>query len=184
MYFEPWTRTNFDGTLVLGESLYRGPEEGFSGWGPGFDRLLNGDERQWVKCQIEDAAIGMESRFYKKLRAILHPELSPRLCWERTAFTEFVQDVLPNRHAPRDWEKARKALPEIMDFVSPRRVVVVGKATWEHLPDGDVEDVDGVEIWRHERAVPSWIYHPTGAIGRYKQRQAVKVVATLRTLAP
>jgi hypothetical protein len=181
--FEPWLPWNFDGTLLLGESTFRGNDtKGLTGHGRGFDALIEFDVRYWLIGQVVDAAIHQDKPFYKAMRKTLHPELSPIDCWFRTAHAEFVQDPLDSNRARRDWPTAQRGLPALVGRIRPKRVLVASSTVWQKLPNWRVDRRDGVELCQGWGAVWGWTYHPRSA--RFRPENARKVVCALYAEEP
>ena len=173
-YFHPWKPKNFDGTLVVADSHYRGTvdPESKSGWSKEFDASLKGSDRNWTIAQNEDCISrkpGEYERLYVRLANVIAPRISPSKCFKRVAFVNAFQQVLPARDAARPWETVAGWFLANLAAVQPRRVLVAAKTVWDHLPKADETIVEhGVEFRRYGGTWATWCYHPTGSRGRFK----------------
>jgi uracil-DNA glycosylase len=122
------------------------------------------------------------NRFEGKLQRIAtrNPEptaLESQLAWKRIAFANFVQEFVGDgsrqRPSRAQWKTGQPALSEIVRRLRPHAVLVLGRATWNHITEGQASDEPPIEIlgrpsrsiWLmpHEDgyAKSTWIYHPS-----------------------
>lgn len=167
VHFLPWKGDNFSTEhprlLVLGESHYSDRQEGRD-----FTRHLTRDyisgafnHRFWT--QIAQAISGNP-----------HSEIDRASFWNTIAFYNFVQSVAAEgpREAPtvEMFSRSEKAFFEVIDYLTPSHVLVLGNRLWDHLPDSEYEDMrfepDGEQqlgkyrrSWGEVLAMP--IHHPS-----------------------
>ncbi|MEP6908259.1 MAG: hypothetical protein ABI858_09805 [Pseudoxanthomonas sp.] len=138
------------------------------------------------------------NRFFGKLQRIATRNTNPtaqesNLAWERIAFANFVQEFVgdgPRQRPTRDqWKTGQPALTEIVRRLRPHAVLVLGRATWNHITDGQASDEAPIQMpGRPERSIwlmpyeggyakSTWIYHPS--TGYDSTASAIKVFEAL-----
>lgn len=157
--FRPWIPRRFDGTLILGESTFRGKTaHSRTGWGHHFDI---GFPREFICKHVGDNLLNDVGTF-RKLRGAFSPVLPPNEFWERKAFTNFIPELLnSSRDRPTEdqWHKGQREFELILDEVHPQRILVVGNALWENLPSAENETSVSRIYRRNILAMP--IPHPS-----------------------
>lgn len=137
--FEPWIPKRFDGTLILGESTFRGKTPGsLTGWGHHFD---TGFPREFIRKHVRDNLLNDIGTF-RKLREAFSPVLPAEEFWMSKAFTNFVPELLSSsrdRPTQDQWRKGQREFALILDAVQPRRILVVGTTHWKNLPPAENE---------------------------------------------
>ncbi|HJT20540.1 MAG TPA: hypothetical protein VJ746_08720 [Nitrospira sp.] len=170
-YFRPHLPDvgSFDGTLIVADSHHRGKEGGRSGWGAGFDALLDDDERNWTIAQIKDCtSLGRTKELYHVLKDILYPHLTVTECFARVAFVNACPEVLPEIGASLPLAGIPASFRANLAAVDPDRILVVSKRVWKALPRPDETHhlPNAGEIRQYGRAWATWCYHPTGRFSR------------------
>lgn len=142
--FIPHLPPQFDGTLILGESMYHGPDTNTkTGWPSWFDE---GFPEQYIIKHVEEQK-ELDENVFRCLRESFEPVLTPPEFWNRKAFTNFVPELLPDSKRPTkaQWEAGEREFDLVLDYVNPRRILVVGGADandglWVRLPTGEREE--------------------------------------------
>jgi hypothetical protein len=81
------------------------------------------------------------SRFFAKVLEVVAnkhiSELNREQHWQKLAFSNFVQDLLPkSRKEPQseEWERGAAAFASQLALTTPQVLVVLGHRLWKHLP--------------------------------------------------
>jgi hypothetical protein len=131
--FQPYVPCGFDGTLVLGESTFKGVKCGVTGWGRCFD-----DAYPWkFICAHVKANIDEDARTFRRIRESFVPVEVATEFWKKKAFTNFIPELLSHSGArPRkdQWSAGHDQFELVLDIVQPKRILVVGARLWENLP--------------------------------------------------
>jgi uracil-DNA glycosylase len=158
--FAPHIPAQFDGTLILAESTFRGPDpDTKTGWPAALDK---GFPKSFIKNHVQDNTLN-DDRTFRKLRESFAPILDAEEFWARKAFTNFVPDLLDtsqSRPTAEQWLAGQQEFPWVLDVVKPRRILVVGLGLWEHLPEGENEQRDQC-FYRSASIVAMCIPHPS-----------------------
>ena len=157
--FKPYVPPLFDGTLILGESTFRGNDPStLTGWNVCFDE---GFPRDFIIKHVKDNILN-DDRTFRRLRESFAPVLKAKEFWARKAFTNFVPELLANSQArPTDaqWSAGYREFEVLLDVVQPKRILVVGTKLWEHLPPAQNETALSC-IYR-QNILAMWIPHPS-----------------------
>lgn len=166
LYFRPWIPPNFDGTLVIADSHYRGTvcPESKSGWGKDFDKRLRGSERNWTIAQVEyciSRKPGEYDPFYVRLKEVIDPNrnVSVADCFRKVAFATIFQVVLPKPSALRPWDTVTDSFRATLLAVKPRRVLIASKVVWGRRPGEEQTLIDDNRC-RYGDVWVTWCYHP------------------------
>ena len=123
---------------------------------------------------------------FRRLRESFVPVLSPDEFWERKAFTNFVPELvepLPSRPTARQWDAGRSEFEALLDYVRPKRILVVGATLWRHLPPAEHE-TKSTRIYRGH-ILAAWILHPSSwNRQRYTLADARRVTSRLMAHNP
>lgn len=138
----PHVPEQFDGTLILGESTFKGQD--FStqtGWDSWFDE---GYPKEFIRKHVEDNK-DTDLNTFRRLRESFEPVLIADDFWARKAFTNFIPELLVNsksRPTTAQWTSGQNEFEAILDMVQPQRILVVGWELWKKLPPGEDEQED------------------------------------------
>lgn len=188
----PWKQPEFDGTLIIGESLPRGGQcPGATGW---LD-LEPGYPDEMICDHLLRAGIRQKERLFELLRQCFDPVIEdPCEFWNQKAFTNFIPGVVPPGATMNDkpWHLGRAAFPDVLEAVKPRRVLVASARAYDELPKPDerfkhpLGQGSEADFSRFGEVLVTWIRHPTGSKGKYHfdLTQARRVVAALMSVAP
>lgn len=172
--FRPWKGKHYDetGLLLLGESAYSWEDENGQWQHPTLDHPT-----EMVKEVLADFTNADDMRFMKTLSRGLAGEEEPskerlHYVWNRVAFTNYVGGTVGEgpRERPTSamWKAAEAAfLPNILNNLRPRRIIVLGKTMWSKMPDTDVymtDDVQGYSL-EDDSVVVCWaLHHPSARL--------------------
>ncbi len=119
----PWIGARFGGLLVLGESHYGDEDDA---------NLTRQVIEEAVECRSPHA-------FLAKIEKVVTGEaarcLGPESFWQTVAFANYCPGAVPaarERPTREMWEEGYRLLPELLTFVKPQRILVLGNATWNH----------------------------------------------------
>lgn len=160
--FKPHVPPRFDGTLILGESTFRGPNpQTRTGWDQSFDE---GFPEEFIIKHVRDNKEN-DTTTFRKLRESFHPILPPEEFWDRKAFTNFVPELLDHgraRPTARQWDAGRQEFELLLNAVCPKRILVVGTILWRQLPPGENEREESCIYKGHGGDILArWIPHPS-----------------------
>jgi len=159
LIFTPWVPRHFDGTLILGESTFRGNDSStLTGWSRYFDK---GFPHEFIRNHVRDNILN-DDRTFRRLRESFAPVLSAQGFWARKAFTNFVPELLKSsrdRPSQAQWHKGQRQFELVLDLVQPERILVVGTKLWENLPPTQNETSFSC-IYR-DKILAMWIPHPS-----------------------
>ena len=189
MFFQPYEGSRYrcaegfhDGLklLVLGESHYV----------EGYDPVKDSSPRAcapFTKEVVEDFFLPIGSRPHYELNSIrgrLHrlltgidepTEQQARDAWSKIAYANYIQkfvgDTALARKTSEHWRSGENALQGMLEYLAPDRVLIFGKATWNHIHHGRWL----IESWRaggrnrglwgfdvRGLTVPAtWVMHPS-----------------------
>jgi len=150
--WHPWVGKNYEATrlLLLGESAYSWREE---------DGTLQHPSPNYAIEAVESVLRDFDDTrgFIRTLSRALANEEWPgadelRRVWHRVAFTNYVPGTVgegPRLEPTAEmWESSKQAFPELLNKLEPRRVIILGKRTWSHMPVCDVWITDDVQAYR------------------------------------
>lgn len=164
--------------LLLGESHYR-PSDPLSLKAKQEFTITNFEDYASSNCQIYP-----RNGFWGRLQCLATRSQNPTRdasaeAWRRLAYANYVQDFVGQkarvRPTPTLWETGEAALMELLRRLRPDVVLVLGRATWNHLGDhtGKYIPVDGKLASRDGRvwamptgrgdALSTWVYHPSSS---------------------
>lgn len=121
---EPWLGERFDGLLVLGESHYGDPDD------------LN------LTRQVVDEAVAGRSphRFLAKIEKVVTGDVARRggtgSFWHNIAFANFCPGAVDRprmRPTAEMWTEGSRLFPALLTLVKPKRILVLGNATWDNV---------------------------------------------------
>ena len=137
--FRPHYPPRFDGTLILGESTFRGNDPcSLTGWGAYFDA---GFPHNFILKHVEDNILNDDHTF-RRLRESFTPVIPAEEFWAQKSFTNFMPELLENSHARpslAQWTAGQREFGLLLDVVRHRRILVVGEKLWERLPQAENE---------------------------------------------
>lgn len=119
-----WTGERFSGLLVLGESHYGDPED------------------LEVTRQVIEEAVDLRSShaFLTKIEKVVTGEAAhgrgPGSFWQTVAFANFCPGAVDGpRTRPTEemWDEGYRLFPAMLTLVKPKRILVLGNATWNHV---------------------------------------------------
>jgi hypothetical protein len=136
LYFKPWVGSRFskekNKLLLLGESHY--------------DK--HGNASPDFTCELVQEMIdGERYPYFVKVATLLDEH--PNEIWNDIAFANIFQRVMANGSAQpinSDWETIKNNFNEIMNFVKPRKLIVLSKRIWENLPEEDSEIIEKISV--------------------------------------
>ena len=163
--FQPWIGNHYDCSetklLLLGQSAYSWRNEKNKLRHPTPDLPT-----EMVKEVLDDFRSANDMRFMKMLSRGLAGEKEPskerlHYVWHRIAFTNYVGGTTGEGPGtpptPAMWEAAKRAFPNILNKLRPRRIIVIGKGMWSKMPKVDdvymTGDVQGYLLDDHSVAV-------------------------------
>ena len=177
--------------LLLGESHY------------GSDAEAVALGRQCTTHNFDDyqtCDLSPGNRFWGKLQRIVTRNAAPTAqesnsAWKHIAYANFVQEFVgdgPRQRPSRDqWKTGQPALTELVHRLRPHALLVLGRATWNHITEGRASNEPPIQIpGRPDRSIwlipyeggyakSTWIYHP--ATGYDSTASAIKVFESLLT---
>ncbi|MGI4795093.1 MAG: hypothetical protein ACRYG8_13675 [Janthinobacterium lividum] len=120
----PWIGGRFSGLLVLGESHYGDP-----------------DDLDVTRQVIEEAAdLRSSHAFLTKIEKVVTGEVAlrrgPESFWQTSAFANFCPGAVDGpriRPTEEMWEEGYRLFPAVLTLVKPKRILVLGNATWNHV---------------------------------------------------
>jgi hypothetical protein len=153
--------------LLLGESAYSWLQDG---------EVAQPSPRHAIESVEETIANFPTSRFMTMLtRALAGAEWPTKrqikTAWSRAAFANYIEGTvgLGPRQRPTTemWESAKLAFPSLLNDLSPKHVIVLGKIMWGLMPDTDVwltDDVQGYRLDNGTFAVCWAVDHPSAGL--------------------
>jgi hypothetical protein len=160
-FYKPWIGSEYraGGLLVLSESAYGTPEDG---WSPKPNHPSENTVRYWVYKRFEDR--GREAPYMAAITRALclekYPGLAERkLAWEKIAYSIYVQRPLKDVHqrpTSEDFTESGKPFLELLEDLRPRRVVMTGYQMWSHMPDTQIQIHDYKQAYRLKDGTLVW----------------------------
>lgn len=184
-FFAPWIGDEYDrrrdASLADQDSCCDGLWHimGESHYGESSDRKPN-----FTQAVVEELALS-GYRFFDTIISIAADipvaDLQREREWGRFAYSNFVQDILPDedrRPHNHHWNSARDAFFGQLAITRPKQLLVVGKTVWDNLPIEGYTPIDPFRVmpdWDEVEAgiyaydvggqtaftIATWIYHPS-----------------------
>jgi hypothetical protein len=92
-----------------------------------------------------------------------HSEKDPVLIWSHVAFSNYIHDIVADkaRKAPNatHWQKASLAFQEILDYLCPDCILVLGERLWRNIPP--TKPGPFLKVGKESRG-SLWYYHKKG----------------------
>jgi hypothetical protein len=149
--FEPWIGGEYQTTrlLLLGESCYAWQDNDGVTQSPSPRHSI-----EIVQWAIED--FEHTRGFMKTLCRAITNAFSPSVdrlayCWDRVAFTNYVPMSLDGPRQPVSselWNSATKEFRDILERTKPKRIIVLGKQMWGHMPVTPIVFNDDVQAYQ------------------------------------
>ena len=178
VFFQPWVGETFAGgavdgvrLLVVGESHYG-------------DVSDVPDLRTLTKVVIRNHIDRPRERLFGRIEQLVGngplPDRAARVAfWNRIAFYNFVQEVLPqlgDRPTVKQWSEARSPFLSVLRTLRPQAVLVLGKVMWDSLSVPPLFESRSIDVagapylfrWRITRdysTIATWANHPSGSRG-------------------
>lgn len=189
-YFLPWRGQFYedgyrDGKrlLILGESHYIADPADIT---PAFTQNV---VAEFLASNGHPYRRDLFGRLHRMLTGTEDPtEAAARQAWARVAYANYIPVSVGTsaraRKAAAHWSLATDVFPALLDELQPDRILVFGKATWNHINHGEWIDrtwtaggkVRG--LWRIDTksrpALATWISHPSW-IGNVSEMTAVLI---------
>jgi hypothetical protein len=163
----PWQGVNYPARrlLLLGESCYSWRENG---------ELIHPEPHHPVNlAEWAMAEPDTPIRFLRKLTRALCGVEAPsaeqtQIAWQSIAFTNYVPVAVGEGHAANPtvalWAQAASELPDVLNLLKPRLVIVLGREMWNRMPETQVilgDYVQGYTLENGETAMCHVIAHPS-----------------------
>lgn len=187
--FDDWTYPYH----VLGESHYGKPHE----QQPNLTRSI-------VETCGYSSTHGKCSAFFAKVlkivRADEHPELERKQHWDKLAFSNYIQDLMPGpgvAPSPEQWERGRLAFGQQLKATRSMVLLVLGQRLWNNLPRdfgfpiGELEAMSRTvwvnDAWayvyeldgRKHLSLAVYVIHPSAGGGYFKWEKAAERARTV-----
>lgn len=151
--------------LLLGESCYSWRENGeLIHPQPDHPVML----AEWAMAE-PNTTIGFLRKLTRALCGVETPTVEQaQAVWQSVAFTNYVPVAVGEGHAANPdraaWAQAANELPDLLNMLSPRVVIVLGKDMWSRMPETQVihgDLVQGYTLENGETAMCHVIAHPS-----------------------
>lgn len=176
--FTPWKGNLYDRTrlLLLGESAYAWEEEG---------KRVDPSPAHSVEC-VEYAISDFGGSFFRILTRALANEEYPTKdrraqCWSLAAFNNFVPVSVGLgagvRPTAEMWVQGHDEFRQMLDELMPLRIVVLGKETWDNMPEDTepfiTDNVQGYKLRSGETCLCWAVRHPSRFGAGWKDLAAI-----------
>jgi hypothetical protein len=167
---QPWIGKEYVKTnlLLLGESAFSWEEEGAMRH-PSATHCS--DLVNWVIDDFDGCR--RDIPFIAKISRALANEETPssdrlKFVWDRVAFVNYVTESVGDgpRIPPTDimWANAKKAFPDTLENLKPRRIIILGIRMWGKMPDCEIyitDHVQGYKLANGQVAMCQAVNHPS-----------------------
>lgn len=149
--WEPWVGSSYAQRrlLLLGESCYSWREDGeLVHPQPDHPQML----AKWAMSE-PNGSISFLRKLTRGLCGVEAPTVQQsREAWESVAFTNYVPVAVGEGHSINPtrahWNQAAQELPDLLNMLAPRVVIVLGKDMWRMMPKTQVVLGDFVQGYR------------------------------------